>query len=110
VVIPPGISEKEGINVQHFVKYQVQMLASEVPRCLLAGWDVGGCTNVSVPYDEAWCRQMVCILASIIIACSAKGTLATDKNVIEGHREFCVYTKKLASECSDKYRIKGKEF
>ena len=53
---------------------------------------------------------MVCILASIIIACSAKGTLATDKNVIEGHREFCVYTKKLASECSDKYRIKGKEF
>jgi hypothetical protein len=48
------------------------------------------------------CEYYYCLLS--------QEDLATDFNVIEGHREFCVYTKKLASECSDKYRIKGKEF
>ena len=45
------------------------------------------------------CEYYYCLLS--------QEDLATDFNVIEGHREFCVYTKNLASECSAKYRIKG---
>jgi len=85
---------EKGVSVKHFVQCQVQMLAANVPFCLLAGWEVETCKVMCVQFDEDWCRQMLCMLSCILMAAARLSGRPPNFAKIPLYNEFVEFTLK----------------
>lgn len=103
----------KGVNVKHFVQCQVQMLAAHMSHCLLVGWEVEECHVVCVPFDaswSSWCRQMLCMLSSILVAAAPLSGGCPRFSSIPQHKKFVEHTQSICESvprlCSVK-SVKG---
>ena len=78
--------------MKHFVRCQVQMLATSVSHCLLARWDVHECKVFYVPFHEVWFRQMVSMLSTIFLAAAPLSGRSPNNAAVPLHKEFVGYT------------------
>mmetsp|Transcript_26188 Transcript_26188/g.70849 ORF Transcript_26188/g.70849 Transcript_26188/m.70849 type:complete len:232 (+) Transcript_26188:1097-1792(+) len=100
----------EGVKVSHFVQCQVQMLAAGLPHCLLAGWEIEACKVVYVPFDAHWCKQMLCMLSSILLAAAPLSGRSPNFAAIPGHKEFTEFTQmccQAVTKLCDVKSVKG---
>ena len=86
-----AFSEK-GVSAKHFVQCQVQMLAAHMSHCLLVGWEVEECHIVCVAFDASWCRHMLCMLSSIVLAAAPLSGRCPKCSYTPQHKEFVKYT------------------
>lgn len=84
---------EQGVHMSHFVQCQVQMLAAGVQHCLLVGWDVEVCKVLYVPFDGEWCKQMLSILAIVMITAALLQGKCPDFSALPGHKEFAQLTR-----------------
>lgn len=87
----------DDICVNEFVQCQIQMLATGVPHCLLVRWSVKECKVLYVPFDGAWCKQMLIVLSQIVLAAVATNGKCPQFSSISGHAEFVRDTRERCS-------------
>jgi len=100
----------KGVSAKHFVQCQVQMLAANMSHCLLVGWEVEECHIVCLQFDGIWCRHMLSMLSSILLAAAPLSGGCPKYSSIPEHKRFVEYTQNICDSvprlCSVK-SVKG---
>ncbi|KAF5833439.1 hypothetical protein DUNSADRAFT_10265 [Dunaliella salina] len=97
----------EGVKASHFVQCQVQMLTAGLSHCLLAGWEIEARKVVGVPFDADWCKQMLCMLSSILQAAAPLSGKSPNFAAIRGHKEFEEFTRKRCEAVTELCTVKS---